>query len=74
MAKLDNKEQEKETKRKPRFKTAADILGNFIGRIIQPLPYFISLPHLLAFPGCVYNVKLAPFFSNDYWTVLLPSR
>lgn len=66
MVKLEKKEQEKESKRKPRFKTIIDILGNFIDRIVQSLPYFISLPHLLAFPGCVHKVHLVPFFSNDY--------
>lgn len=74
MAKLDKKEQEKETKTKPSFKTTGDILGNFIGRIIQTLLYSISLPHLLAFPVCVHNVHFVPFFSNDYRTVLLWSR
>lgn len=66
MAKLEKKEQEKETKRKPVFKSTVDISGNSIGRIVPSLPCFISLLHLSAFPGCVRSTHPVPFFSSDY--------
>lgn len=72
--KIGEERAREKTERKPRFKMRVDILGDFIGRIIQSLLYFIRLPYLLAFPGCVHNVYCVLFFSKNYWPVLLWSR
>lgn len=63
---MEKKEREKKAKRKPGFKIAVDTLGNFIGRIIQSMPYFIRLLYLLAFPGRVHNVYCVMFFNKNY--------
>lgn len=64
--KIGEERTREKTKRKPRFKTTVDTLGNFIGRIIQSLLHFIRLPYLLDFPGCVHNIYCVLFFSKNY--------